>query len=229
MSATPGVVESFSRAFPVSIAVFSGIIAGVSTRLSDDLEALLAQAERRPLTVREVEAMLQSRGFALLTMVLAAPFIIPSVLGLSTPFGLAIMLIGWRLMFGLRPWLPQRVLNRELPSRTLCKILRALLRLVRWMERFSRQRLTVLADGPGMRVLTGLMIVSGGCILFVPIPVPTTNVLPSLSILFLAAGRIERDGLFTLFGHLLGVAAWVYLGAWCWFGKCGVDSLRCLF
>jgi len=201
------------------------MIPAMSIRLSNDLEALLAQSALGPLTVGEMEAMLQSRGFALLTMVMAAPFLIPSVPGLSTLFGLAIMAMGIRLACGLKPWLPQRVLCRKLPPVTLGKILRILLRVVRWMERFARPRLPGLIHGRVMRALTGLMIASGGIFLFLPIFIPMMNTLPALSILFLAAGLIETDGLFILCGHLLGLAAWVYCGVWLWLGKVGVDSL----
>jgi hypothetical protein len=59
--------------------------------------------------------------------------------------------------------------------------------------------------------------------------VPVMNTLPTLSILFLAAGMMERDGLFVALGHGFGVAAWIYFGAWLWLGKAGVVWLHGLF
>jgi len=202
----------------------------MSAPLSSDLETLLAHAERRPLSVGEMQAMLHGRGFALLTMVLAAPFIIPSVPGLSTLFGLALMVIGARLACGLRPWLPRRVLERKLPSSVLCWILRMLLRVARRMERVARTRLDWLVHGRSVRTLTGLMIVSGGWLLFVPPVIPGMNTLPALSILFLAAGLLVSDGLFVLCGYLLGAAAWAYVVAGFWLGKAGLAYFwRCFF
>lgn len=198
-------------------------------RLSDDLQRLLDEAATRPMSIGEMEATLQSRGFALLTMLLAAPFLVPSVPGLSTPFGFAIMGMGLRLACGRKPWLPDFVLRRRLSSETLGKILRALLRLVRWMERIARPRLPLAQNGPAMRALIGLAIVSGGSFLFLPIMVPVMNTLPTISILFLTAGLIEADGLFILAGYAFGFAAWVYFGAWIWLGKAGFDSLRHFF
>lgn len=196
------------------------------SRLSDDLQRLLEQAACRALSIGEMESILQSRGFALLTMLLAAPFLIPSVPGLSTPFGLAIMGMGLRLACGSKPWLPGFVLRRELPPETLGKILRALIRVVRWMEGFARPRLAWVQGGRGMRALMGAAIASGGVFLFLPIMVPVMNTLPTISILFLTAGLIEADGLFTLLGYLFGVAAWVYFGAWIWLGKAGLDCMH---
>ncbi len=196
-------------------------------RLSEDIAALLLH--ERSLSIGEIEALLQGRGFALLIMLLAAPFLIPSVPGLSTPFGAAIILIGACLACGRKPWLPQFVLRRELSLEMLRKILGVLIKLLRQMERLTKSRLPFLHSGPGMVNLIGLGIASGGIFLFLPIMVPVMNTLPTLSILFLTAGMMERDGLFVLLGHLFGAAAWIYFGAWLLLGKAGVDFLQGMF
>ena len=181
------------------------------------------------MSVGEIEAALRDRGFALLIMLLAAPFLIPSVPGLSTPFGAAIMLMGSRLACGRSPWLPAFVLRRELSPEILRKVLGALLKVVRWMERAAKPRMHFLQRWPGMMNLIGLGIASGGIFLFLPIMVPVMNTLPTISILLLAAGMIERDGLFVLAGYFFGVAAWIYFGAWLWLGKAGITCLHGLF
>ena len=62
-------------------------------------------------------AATQGRGFDLLLVLICLPFLTPiPLLGLSTPFGLVVFLIGARLAFGRHPWLPRRLLERELPS-----------------------------------------------------------------------------------------------------------------
>jgi hypothetical protein len=97
------------------------------------------------------------------------------------------------------------------------------------MERVARPRLPFFHSGPGTRAAIGAAIASGGIFLFLPIMVPVMNTLPTLSILFLTAGLIESDGLFILGGYGLGVAAWIYFGAWLWLGKAGVVWLHGLF
>ena len=198
-------------------------------RLSDDLRALLVQAEGRSLSIGEIEALLQGRGFALLIMLLAAPFLIPSVPGLSTPFGAAISLMGGCLACGRKPWLPQFVMRRELSVDMLRKILGVVIKLVARMERLAKPRMHFLQRWPGMMPLIGLGIASGGLFLFLPIMVPVMNTLPTLSILFLTAGMMERDGLFVILGHGLGMAAWIYFGAWILLGKAGVSCLHGMF
>lgn len=198
-------------------------------RLSEDLQALLDQANGMSLSIGEIESILQARGFALLIMLLSAPFLIPSVPGLSTPFGAAIVLMGIRLACGRKPWLPAFVLRRRLPFATLQKVIGVLIKLVKRMERIAKPRMHFLQRWPGMMNLIGVGIASGGLFLFLPIMVPVMNTLPTLSILFLTAGMIERDGLFVLMGYVFGVAAWIYFGAWLLLGKAGVSWLHGLF
>jgi len=198
-------------------------------RLSEDIAALLDKANGYSLSIGEIESLLQGRGFALLIMLLSAPFLIPSVPGLSTPFGAAIMLMGAHLACGRKPWLPQFVLRRELSFEMLRKILGVLIKVVQRMERLAKPRMHFLQRWPGMMNLIGLGIASGGIFLFLPIMVPVMNTLPTISILFLTAGMIERDGLFVILGYFFGVAAWVYFGAWLLLGKAGVGLLHGLF
>ncbi len=202
-----------------------------ANRLSDDLRELLARAEAagRSLTVGEIEAMLKGRGFALFIMLLSVPFLIPNVPGLSTPFGAAIVMMGSRLMFGRRPWLPRFVLKRRLSFAALEKIVKALLKFVTRMERLVKPRMHFLQRWPGMMNLIGFGIASGGFFLLLPLPIPFTNSLPALSILLLTAGMMERDGLFVLLGYVAGIFAWGYLLALLMLGKAGAHWAHGLF
>lgn len=199
------------------------------SRLSDELRTLLAEAGERPLSIGEIESRLADRGAALLMMLLSAPFLIPSVPGLSTPFGLALMAMGLQLACGRKPWLPGFVLRVRLQPETARKVLGALVKVVARMERRARPRLVFLRRGPGMAALIGLGIASGGSFLFLPIMVPVMNTLPTISILLLAAGLMESDGVLILAGYFFGAAAWVYFGAWLLLGKAGFDWLYRMF
>ena len=46
------------------------------------------------MTVDELQAALKGRGVAMLLLLLALPFCLVPVPGLSTPFGIAVLLIG---------------------------------------------------------------------------------------------------------------------------------------
>ena len=64
------------------------------SRLSTDLELLQARIKGKSLTLVELKQSLKGRGSAMLLILLALPFCFIAVPGLSTPFGIAICLIG---------------------------------------------------------------------------------------------------------------------------------------
>lgn len=187
--------------------------------ISAELRSLLPAAEGKPMSLEQIAAHLKERGWALLVLFLAAPFPIPNIPGLSTPFGIAIALIGWAFMFRRRPWLPQFVMKTTLQFSTLEKVVPFIARLMERLERWTKPRHKWLVKGPLNTSLIGLAIVSGGFFLALPLPIPLTNGPPALSIIFLIVGMLCRDGIMVLVGHLLGIFAWAYLGLWLVLGK----------
>ena len=186
--------------------------------ISADLRSLLDVAKGQPMLLGEIEQHLKDRGYALLVLFLAAPFPIPTIPGLSVPFGLAIMFIGGAFMLRRRPRLPGFILRKKVAFATLQKVIPFVARLMERLERHMKPRLKFLVAGPVMTSLFGLGIVSGGFFLALPLPIPLTNGPPALSIIFLITGILCRDGLMILIGHALGIAAWAYLAAWIYFG-----------
>ena len=197
--------------------------------VSADLRSLLAVAEGRPMSLGEIERHLKERGYALLVLFLTAPFPIPSIPGLSVPFGLAIMFIGLAFMVRRRPRLPDFILRKKVEFTTLQKVIPFVARLMERLERHMRPRLQFFVAGPVMTSLLGLGIVSGGLFLALPLPIPLTNTLPAFSIIFLITGLLCRDGLAILAGYVVGIVAWAYLGVWIYFGARLLPWLRSLW
>jgi hypothetical protein len=168
---------------------------------SQELENLAARFGGRPAQLSEVLETTHGRGFDLLLICLAVPFLTPIPLpGLSTPFGFVVAIIGGRLALGKRLWLPQQLLARELPPRFLTKALKAASRLIRLFEFFLKPRLRFLHKSSVFQRIAGFLIMVSGILLLLPLPVPLTNSLPALTIILLAAGALEKDGVFFLFG-----------------------------
>jgi hypothetical protein len=187
--------------------------------ISAELRGLLDAAGGRSMSLAEIEAHLKDRGYALLVLFLAAPFPIPNIPGLSVPFGIAITLIGLAFMMRRRPQLPKFILRTRLEFATLQRVIPYVAGLMERLERHIKPRMLFLVKGPVMTSLFGLSVVSGGFFLALPLPIPLTNGPPALSIIFLVVGMLCRDGLMMLIGHILGVAAWAYLGLWIYFGS----------
>lgn len=172
-------------------------------RLSDLLHELGARHEAcddaRPaqLTVGELVDKAAEGGFGFLvaTLVLIAiPFV-----GLSTPFGLAIALLGLQMMIGrAHPWLPRRARRRELAMSMLDRIAGILARRTRWMVKVTRRRLE-LAIRP--RVI-GLGVVVLALGLALPLPIPGSNLIFLIPLFVYAVGVLERDGVWIVIGHV---------------------------
>lgn len=182
-------------------------------RLSTDLKEILHLAEGKNMSIAELEQILQGRGFALFILILSAPFIIPTP-GLSVPFGIAIALLGLRIAIGQKPRFPGFILRKRLSHQTLSRIITPLIRLVEKIEKRIRPRLRYFREHPRAVNMIGLGIMSAGIILSLPLPIPFSNGLPAFSIMALAAGMMERDGLLVLWGHFLGLLSWLYLLLW---------------
>ncbi|MGE5182556.1 MAG: exopolysaccharide biosynthesis protein [Acidobacteriota bacterium] len=136
-------------------------------------------------------------GFGFLIGVLtivAIPFV-----GLSTPFGLAIALVGAQLAVGMaRPWLPARARRRRLTMAMLDRVVTMLARRTRWLAKLTRRRWEVVIAPR----LVGLGVVLLALGLALPLPIPGSNMVFLIPLFVYAVGLLERDGLWIALGHL---------------------------
>lgn len=184
---------------------------GKPRKLSEELAELRVRAGERAVTLREVIYTLGGRAYLLLVLLLALPFITPIPLpGLSTPFGLAIALIALRLSLGQRPWLSKNLQRKELPAGFIGKLFGVAEKVLRFFEKFLRPRVTFLTNTPLLVQLHAVLMLLAALALLLPLPIPFTNSFPAWTILFLAAGLLERDGVFILAGYVVFVAGVLY-------------------
>jgi hypothetical protein len=196
-----------------------------AARLSADLIALRQRIEGQSITIGQLEQALKGRGFAMLLLFLALPFCFIPLPGLSTPFGLAVFLIGIRIAAGLKPRLPEFILQKRLSPAGLEKVLDGSIRVVCALEKIVKPRMSFVRRRPGMLNLIGVSVASGGLLLLLPLPIPFNNMIAAWAVVLLTAGMMERDGLLVLAGHVLTLAAWALIGAVWLLGAKGVEHL----
>ncbi|HSD86027.1 MAG TPA: exopolysaccharide biosynthesis protein [Kofleriaceae bacterium] len=149
------------------------------------------------ITVGELVDKAAEAGFGFLVGVLA--LIAIPFFGLSTPFGLAIALVGIQLAIARgRPWLPRRTRRRTLSMTMLDRVLGLLSGRARWLSRSTRRRL----ERAIMPRLVGIAITVLGLGLALPLPIPGSNMMFIVPILVYAVGLLERDGLWIVIGHI---------------------------
>jgi hypothetical protein len=172
----------------------AGFIA-LSRRLSDE-------AGPEGLTVGELLDRLDERAFGLAILLMAIPCLVPGLYGPPQILGLPIVLFAGQMLIGrTEPWLPHGMKARRVPKAWLEGMAGFAEKRLLWLERIARPRLTAFAVGAGERMAALMMIVATICIV-----IPFTNTVPSVALALLAAGVLQRDGLFTLMGSLIALA-----------------------
>ena len=178
----------------------------------DALERAVTSIEGPTVTLRQLLAIIGDHGPLLLCAVLTVPFLLPvSIPGVSTVFGLAILLLGIGITLNLMPWLPSQIMDRSINADKLKHVLQRGINLVARVENVIRQRISVLTSGTFAGRVNGLAIVAGAVLLMLPLGlVPFSNTLPAFGILFLCIGMSQRDGVLLIAGYGMLVATVLY-------------------
>ena len=179
--------------------------------LSVTLTRTIDSIQGETVTLRELMAAIGEQGLLLLCALATLPFLIPvSIPGVSTVFGAAIVLLSVAITLNRMPWLPNKILDRQLDTKKLLPALRKGMKIVSRLDSWVRPRALVMSSGR-MTFINGCVLVFGGVLLMAPFGlIPFSNTAPAIGILFLAIGMIQRDGVFVLIGYLGTVLTVVY-------------------
>lgn len=156
------------------------------------------------LSISEILDRLDERAFGIVILILAIPCLVPALYGVPQIVGIPIVLLAGQMLLGRRePWLPASWLRRRISREWLGRMADFADKRMRWIERLSKPRLRLMTTGAGERFAALMMILATLTIIL-----PMTNSVPSLGLTLMAAGLIERDGLFVLAGELVALA-WI--------------------
>jgi hypothetical protein len=219
------------QTLPPSSSPLPVVSAGISpTAFSAELRELVARFEDRPVRLVEIFEATQGRGYHLLLLLIALPFVGPIPLpGFSIPFGLVVSLLGLRLAIDRGPWLPQRLLQREVSTLALRRIIAATSRVLRAMELLVRPRLAFVPDHLIFSRIAGVLITASGAMLMLPFPLPFSNSLPAWTVLLLSAGALGRDGLFFFAGCAMFLVTLAFFALVICGGEEAFEILRWIF
>lgn len=178
-------------------------------RTSQIVANLARNASGDTIEVGTIVNALRDRSFGVLMILFAMPnAVIP---GISWILGAPIVIVAMQLLLGRRkPWLPQFMLRRKLKLETFQAVAERTERFLVWIEQWLKPRFAWLTSRTAERLL-GIYLALVAIVLMAPIPFG--NALPALSISFIAAGLIEKDGLAILLGLVLGVAGTILVAA----------------
>jgi hypothetical protein len=171
--------------------------------LSDQLERWFGQGRDR--TIGELIDSFGPRSFAVSFVVLMAfPALPLPTGGISHILEAATMLLAVELVAGRSEvWVPARWRDKPLAGLS-GKMGRALVRRVRWLERFARPRLSTVLDLRTVTRLFGVIVFGLALSAFVAPPFSGLDTLPALGVVVLSVGVLLHDTVLALAGVVIG-------------------------
>ncbi len=186
-------------------------------KLSQILSQLLVEYTNKPLPLSVLLKQVGNSGFGTIAGILTMPMLIPipiPLAGFSALVGSGIILVGCQLALGYeKPYLPQRIMRIELSPAASQKLLKNINRLLQPLERMSRHRFSKFSNSWWGCRITGVCLAWDALLMSLPLPIPLTNLVPAYTILFLAIGLLEFDGLFILIGYGMTVATTIFFAS----------------
>lgn len=163
------------------------------------------------IKIRQILEILSGKGYPALLIIFSLPFCFPiQIPGFSTPFGIILGLIGLRIAFGRKPWLPDWILDKSFKSHSIEKFVAKTISGVVYMQKLLHPRLLVFTQNPIFHRLNGLLIFFLAILLSLPLPIPFTNLISAIPILCFGLGLLEDDGVAILIGYLLTIICFIY-------------------
>jgi hypothetical protein len=178
--------------------------------ISGVLEDLSNNLGEAPVSMAFIRESFHERGFGFLLILFALPMALPMPVppGINLIFGVPILLLTAQQAMGRHTiWMPKSMLALSLPAPKIKFLIQGILPFLRWLEYISKPRLGFMTQGACSHVIGFLGFLMA---LFICIPLPLTNTVPSLGIVLMSLGVIMRDGVAVIAGAIIGIC-------WMWF------------
>jgi hypothetical protein len=174
--------------------------------LSKALKSILTEYADKAVSLGELRTKVADKGFGLLLMILSLPSALPiPAPGYSTPFGIAIILIGFQLIMRRKSiWLPLRIARVQLRPSLSNKMLGTALKFLSRTEKWIKPRRKWITTSIGHTALALIVCIMAGLMI---LPIPLTNTFPAMVIFLIGIGLAEEDGLLALFAFAIGLCA----------------------
>lgn len=172
-----------------------------------------AQGRGTHITVADLLSGIKTEARAILLIVFALPNVVPSLPGTSAITGLPLVILTLQMMLGQKLWLPSIIADRAVPRDGLAQVLTKANPYFVKVERRLHPRFLVISTRPMQRILgAGMLILS----VMIMLPIPLGNIVPAISILLIALGLTQRDGIFILTGIATAIGSTALLAVFYW-------------
>lgn len=166
------------------------------------LQDLLDAFPNESMTVGELLERLEQRAFGLLLLLLSLPMCIPNIPGISTVFGVAMLIPAAQMILGRQEvWVPKRLREWAFSREAVVKSITAALPILKRMEHLAKPRWSFLVDRPFM-AFWGLLTLTMALILILPLPF--LNFTPGVTMAIFAIAMLQEDGVLAIVSAVCG-------------------------
>jgi len=165
------------------------------------------------VTLDDAIETLGDRAYGLLMLMLALPMAVPlsAIPGVSTVFGVPLILISLQLMLGRpQPWFPQKIGQKSFARADLSRMIEKALPWLERCERIVRPRWPILTSMVAERLIGA---VAAFMAMIMALPIVFGNQPPALTIAIFALALIAKDGLVVIVGLVASVVSTLIVGA----------------
>jgi hypothetical protein len=150
----------------------------------------------------------EKKSFALLFILLLGVSALPIPTGGATHvFDIIAVLVAGQLVAGRDEiWIPRRWRGIQIGGGRQQRFIDALMKVFRFLERFSRPRLTFLFDHRLSNVVFGVVVILLTVAAFVAPPFSGLDTLPGLGVVLISLGVLLEDALIVAIGLAAGIA-----------------------
>lgn len=184
------------------------------TPISQILSDFIVAHGEKGATIGEMVHFFGERAFGFLLMIFALICIIPlPIPGIHMFLSIPLFYLTLQQTAGRREiWFPEKVSSYLIPPRALRDVGEKTVHWIERLDRISSPRLEFLTEGWWFRFFGGVAFYITA---FLSIPLPLTNLVPAVGIVFMAVGLLMRDGLAMIIGSIIGVVwscLWFIIG-----------------
>lgn len=182
-------------------------------RFSQILDAIGADERRERVSVSDLMRAMDARAVAALILLFALPNVVPTPPGTSSILGLPLLYLTAQMMLGKLPWLPAIIADRSMTRADFNSFVGRVTPLLARAERLLKPRLLFITTATGERIIGDLCFALA---IVLALPIPLGNMLPAFAISLMALGVLERDGLWVIFGAVVGVLSMIVVSGVVW-------------
>lgn len=180
----------------------------VSRPLSQVLEDILNEFADEKISLQMLADQLGVRAYGALFVLLSIPNFIP---GASFVSGILLLIFSIQMILGVKElWLPKVIGKLTIHKQRLAQALNTAQPFLSGVEHYIRPRMRFINSAFATRLI-GLAVAIFSVVILLPIPF--SNIPPSLAVLLVALGMIQKDGLTVLSSTLIGL---IYCTGFIW-------------